>query len=285
MFAVTIVILSLCSAVLSDKCDNTKCPVVPKHYEELGCKPIYQQGYCCPLSFDCSSFTGRDISKCYHKGRAYEPMEKVEDSELESSCTVACRCTRYYPDEPAKITCAHIDCPEFFGSYEPRGRNCISQYEQDKCCKSRDVCDDDLKNLTTCNFHGKQYYEGEQMEPEQACYSCWCGRDFEDKPAHQNRYCKRINCNIDLHYSDRLHDGCVPIYYKTEDCCPIGTRCPDDDTTVIKTKNSKTAPDLPQCVFGDLKLSIGDNLSPEHGDQCKVCTCKTPPFVTCVQTC
>lgn len=67
-------------------------------------------------------------------------MEKVEDSELETSCTVACRCTRYYPDEPAKITCAHIDCPEFFGSYEPRGSHCISQYEQDKCCKSRDLC-------------------------------------------------------------------------------------------------------------------------------------------------
>ena len=67
--------------------------------------------------------------------------------------------------------------------------------------------------------------------------------------------------------------------------CPIGTRCPDDDTTVIKTKNSNPAPDLPQCIFGDLKLSIGDNLSPEHGNQCKVCTCKTPPFVTCVQTC
>jgi len=92
------------------------------------------------FSYDCSSFTGRDTSKCYHKGNVYEPMEKVEDPELETSCTVACRCTRYYPDEPAKITCAHIDCPEFFGSYEPRGSHCISQYEQDKCCKSRDLC-------------------------------------------------------------------------------------------------------------------------------------------------
>ena len=51
MFAVTIVILSLCSVVFSDKCENVKCPVVPKHYEELGCKPIFQQGYCCPLRF------------------------------------------------------------------------------------------------------------------------------------------------------------------------------------------------------------------------------------------
>jgi hypothetical protein len=29
-------------------CDPTKCQQAPKHYEELGCKPIIKEGECCP---------------------------------------------------------------------------------------------------------------------------------------------------------------------------------------------------------------------------------------------
>jgi hypothetical protein len=28
-------------------CDEKKCPSIPKHYEELGCEPVKNEGDCC----------------------------------------------------------------------------------------------------------------------------------------------------------------------------------------------------------------------------------------------
>lgn len=33
-------------------CVPTKCGHFPKHYEELGCKPIIKDGECCPWRFE-----------------------------------------------------------------------------------------------------------------------------------------------------------------------------------------------------------------------------------------
>lgn len=30
-------------------CDPTKCPPIPVHYDELGCKPVVNDGECCPF--------------------------------------------------------------------------------------------------------------------------------------------------------------------------------------------------------------------------------------------
>lgn len=91
-------------------------------------------------SFDCTEFHSRDTGKCHHKGKVYEENQEIDDPELAVSCTVGCRCRKDYPDEPANIVCAHIDCPEFFGREENPGRNCISQYKPDQCCKVGEVC-------------------------------------------------------------------------------------------------------------------------------------------------
>ena len=44
-------ILVLCVALVAvnadDDCKTVKCPKVPKHYEEFGCKPIIEDGECC----------------------------------------------------------------------------------------------------------------------------------------------------------------------------------------------------------------------------------------------
>lgn len=43
-----ICLLVLAVSVTSiDSCDPKSCPSVPKHYEELGCKPIKKSGECC----------------------------------------------------------------------------------------------------------------------------------------------------------------------------------------------------------------------------------------------
>lgn len=33
--------------VPSEKCDGIKCPSVPKHYEEMGCEAVKNEGDCC----------------------------------------------------------------------------------------------------------------------------------------------------------------------------------------------------------------------------------------------
>lgn len=94
------------------------------------------------FSYDCTDFHSRDPKKCHFKGKQYEVGKEIEDPELESSCDVGCRCVSYGDDEPAKFICAHIDCPEFFGSDydEKKGSKCIAQYKKNGCCKERDVC-------------------------------------------------------------------------------------------------------------------------------------------------
>ena len=93
--------------------------------------------------FDCSSFDNRDKTKCHFKGKEYEDRKHLEDVDTSSSCTVGCFCTHndYDDDKHAKFTCAHIDCPEFFGNpNEERGKTCIKQYEKDGCCAKNTVC-------------------------------------------------------------------------------------------------------------------------------------------------
>lgn len=146
-----------------------------------------------------------------------------------------------------------------------------------------------MNKLAKCQHGDKSYYEGERIDTGRSCYSCVCGKDWEDKPLEENKHCHKINCNMELHYSSRINEGCIPIYYKTDDCCPIGWRCPDEKTTVVadltRKADDKVVPEM-QCTFGKLKMNVGDFLSPdENASQCTACSCKVPPFAHCVQTC
>lgn len=74
---------------------------------------------------------------------------------------------------------------------------------------------EDLNALAKCEFNGQTYYEGQRIDAESKCYSCFCEKGFENKPVEQNKHCHKINCNIELHYSARILKGCVPVYYKS----------------------------------------------------------------------
>lgn len=266
-------------------------------------------------SFDCSSVKARDTSKCHYGGKIFEAGDKFHNDDIESSCTIGCYCRGAEDTSSiAKFDCTHIDCPEFFGrSPNPPGKKCVDTYGEKSCCIKETICGksqdvqgfqneflnllfyvgEDLTKLAKCEFGGKTYYEGERIDTDQSCYSCFCGKDFEDKPVEENKHCHKINCNIELHYLKRWATGCIPIYYKTDDCCPIGWRCPDEITTVVEDK-SQTKTDKPvvpvdedkQCTFGKLRMNIGDFLSPdENSSQCTICSCKVPPHPHCIQTC
>lgn len=145
-----------------------------------------------------------------------------------------------------------------------------------------------MNSLAKCEFGGKTYYEGERIDTGRTCYSCLCGKGFEDKPVEENKHCYKINCNIELHYFEKIKENCVPIYYKKDDCCPIGWRCPNKEAVVIPDSSRKSAENEShlECTFGDLKMKLGDFLNPENNsDQCTICTCKVPPHPHCIKTC
>lgn len=134
-----------------------------------------------------------------------------------------------------------------------------------------------LTKLAKCEFNGETYYEGELIDSGESCFTCFCAKGFENKPVEENKHCHKINCNIELHFGKKIAAGCIPIYYKTESCCPIDWKCPTDKTTVVADN---------QCAFGKLKMNIGDVLpKAEEDNECTTCSCKIPPHPYCIQTC
>ncbi|CRK97628.1 CLUMA_CG011014, isoform A [Clunio marinus] len=234
--------------------------------------------------YDCSALHARDSLKCYRHNKVYNIGDKLDDTQLKKSCIVGCECSLGH------FTCGHIDCPQFFGNGpEPPKEGCV-EYGTETCCENREVCGKELESIEKCQYQGKTYYEDQSFEPKDSCYTCVCQKGFEDKPAEENKHCRKIDCKFELLYSDRFLRGCIPVYWETDTCCPIDWRCPSDEPTkVIAGPNSNDGQNFENtCVFGDLRMNIGDTLTPETNrpdDNCRVCTCKVPPYAHCIQTC
>lgn len=82
-----------------------------------------------------------------------------------------------------------------------------------------------MEKLSTCEFEGETYREGEKMYPEEHCYECFCRKDYDSEiPIEENQHCNKIDCGISLRNTGRIIEGCIPVYYKTDNCCPIGWR-------------------------------------------------------------
>lgn len=234
--------------------------------------------------------------------------EELDTPEIQSSCTIGCYC-RGEKGISAAFECTHIDCFEFLEDLpDVPGETCVHQYKKDGCCIAKTVCgtqlivinlvsDTKLCNLSgeertklvKCEFEGKTYYEGERIDTGRSCYNCLCGKDFEDKPVEENKHCHKINCKIEIHYSKKMRRNCIPIFFKTDYCCPIGWRCPDGRTTIVPDPSRTTGEESAlKCTFDDMKMSLGDSLSPgpeSYYNQCTNCTCMVPPYPYCIQTC
>jgi len=89
------IFIALCATIIAvncEDCDITKCQPVPKHYRELGCTQVIEEGKCCPTRFDCPNFAERDNTKCYYKGKVYEQHERMPNNVTGLVCTVSCSC-------------------------------------------------------------------------------------------------------------------------------------------------------------------------------------------------
>ncbi|XP_050091758.1 uncharacterized protein LOC126575217 [Anopheles aquasalis] len=281
---IMVALLLLVLASLVDHCHGAcdePCRPPPKHYTELGCQPVLEEGQCCPKRYQCPELTDRDGNKCYFNGNIYDAGARLskEDQEL-NSCSPACFCSN--DTLPASFKCAHIDCPEFLA---PLKENCVNQYTAKGCCAERTVCGEDVKRLERCYLEGEMYYEGQRMYPKnETCRSCFCRAGFDNSTAiADNPNCQEANCGIELHGGDRLAMGCIPIYFGNDRCCPISWKCPTDNDTVLVDGRTELADPEPgmQCKFGKLTLNKGDGVSSD--DKCVECKCTVPPLAHCIQ--
>lgn len=83
-----------------------------------------------------------------------------------------------------------------------------------------------MDQLQKCEVGGKSYRVGEKIYPEgNSCYECLCAEGYDNKTTFaENPHCEKINCGFELSLT-QLKDGCIPIYYKTPECCAIEYLC------------------------------------------------------------
>ena len=160
----------------------------------------------------------------------------------------------------------HYDC-----RWSEHNENCIIMNPFGDCCKDEEVCYKETP-LASCNFEGKEYTEGEKFFPDNSCHECVCTNDFEDIPVEQNKNCKPIECEIDLHIVKKIISGCAPVYSEDK-CCPHYWQClrDNDDVRNISNKSGETI------EFGRLILQDEDQI---NVDSKKICTC-LPPMIQC----
>lgn len=255
-------------------------------------------------SFDCPNLIDRDNSKCYYRDKTLLPGEVLENFQQSDTCEGKCYCNLNRAGGPSEIFCNRLKCSDKRPANQ-KTQKCVQQYENGNCCPVNAVCgkkkiifailwshffhallftfsDDDINELATCEFEGKTYREGERMFPKKYCYKCFCGKNFNSQtPVPENRNCFKIDCGIALTKTRRLSEGCIPVYIKTDDCCPIGWRCPGDKHM---SEPAKLDLSLDKCRFGNMMLKVGEALD-LGGDNCQNCTCTMPPMLHCIQTC
>ncbi|KMQ89264.1 hypothetical protein RF55_11121 [Lasius niger] len=272
-----------------EECDQTKCPGPLRYYESLRCKPVYEnEGDCCAKKYNCDHLKERSTSKCYVNGKEYEIGEELKDEDA-NPCDIGCTCRRgWNNDGIASFVCAAVDCA--YGPIEP---GCYRRGDLSKCCKDGiDICPEKPEDRATCVVDGNIYKDGEYFEvmnePE---LNCICQPGYEGKNIEP--FCvkpKRPYCSPEFRDANDIHQNCAPVFYNDQlpqIDCHLGTRCQNANDTVIHNhddlKPDKDLDDENVCLFGNLKMHIGDELNKDtdYSSVCVKCICEVPPVPTC----
>lgn len=84
------------------------------------------------------------------------------------------------------------------------------------------LVDDDP--VPTCLVDGNVYKEGQKFYPkDEPCKVCICKEGFSGK--YEEPYCQDVTCGVELHYTSRMTEECVPVYFGRKGCCPIDWKC------------------------------------------------------------
>lgn len=147
------------------------------------------------------------------------------------------------------------------------------------------LIDEEVAKLSTCELEGTTFHEGQKMYPKDLCYSCFCTKEYNSSiPVEKNPSCRKIDCGITLRNTGRLSEGCIPVYYKKETCCPIGWRCPGEKHQLPNESFKNLSISQATCKFGKMQFNIGDKL-PSDDESCQECFCSVPPMLHCIEKC
>jgi len=255
------------------------CPPIPKLYDELGCVGKKDDRGCCFERFECPDLTKYDTKKCHLKGKTYSIKEKAPEEDL-PICMNHCRCTDV--KGKAEFVCPKSECAGYKSTPESAG--CQHMFTENSCC-SKPICE--KVERTTCEYNGKVYHEGTKFYPDDVpCHSCVCHKNFNASlPMETNKFCRKIDCGLELRYFNKIKEGCVPVYFQTSACCPIDFKCPNESDEFIRLPGRSKKPDvIPEkmCKYGNNTLLIGERLKSKK--PCISCSCKQPPMLECIQT-
>jgi len=270
------VTMTMAIAVNGESCES--CAAIPKHYDELGCKPIIDEGKCCPSRYECPELP--DDGKCHYNKKVYEMNVKLPEDE-HPQCLVGCRCKNLYPTNRTTIECVSIECPQDLSP----DSDCLYLRRKGQCCADV-ICDKtDIENSKAikCYYDEKEYEDGQEIHPNDQVV-CYCGKGFDNSTLTNNTHCekpkRKLDCNIPLHYFSQLRDGCIPIYYENATGCPIELICPTDTDEKVDEAQSKSNAQ-PACTYGKLNFALNEQL--KHPKSCVTCGCWTPPMIHCIQ--
>ena len=77
------------------ECDKTRCRGPIRYYEDLQCKPIFEnENDCCAIRYDCSHLENRSLDKCYANGHGYNVGESLRSEDKWHACAVYCQCIK-----------------------------------------------------------------------------------------------------------------------------------------------------------------------------------------------
>lgn len=92
-------------------------------------------------------------------------------------------------------------------------------YDEDGCCPTHMLCNEELDSLHRCELQGETVYETQTMNPASDCYTCRCVEDFDNSTVVGNPHCREDRCNILENHIEQIYEGCAPIYFNNR-CCP-----------------------------------------------------------------
>ncbi|KAF7996292.1 hypothetical protein HCN44_001924 [Aphidius gifuensis] len=275
IFVISITIIYVTSATKT-VCDKSTCQGPLKHYESIGCKPVYhKEDDCCAYKYNCDHINDRKVDKCYLAGHEYNIREKIREEDR-NPCDIGCTCLK--TDRGATFNCAIVDC------FSRAGPGCYNRRNATQCCPGKSICPKTPEERPTCNVNGKIYVDGHFFKADGK--SCDCGPNYVGENIEP--FCAPITkqdpCGLELHRSYEMKNNCPPIFYidqEPQTYCPVAFRCATPQDVIIKAEESQANVSDLKCSFGNSTLQIGDSLKPSVGDECLVCTCQVPPAVTC----
>ncbi|EZA58364.1 uncharacterized protein LOC105276478 isoform X2 [Ooceraea biroi] len=277
------------------KCDQSKCPGPLAYYKSLHCTPVYKnKGDCCAIKYNCDHLKIRSPDKCYVNDNVYEIGDKLKPEDA-NPCDIGCTCSRGY-DNVATFVCAVVDCffkPIYSNPTNPTTNYCYKRNDPTKCCGgSEEVCPKTPEDRATCIVDGVTYKDGEYFNvKDKSELTCVCRPGYKGKNVEP--FCikpKRSYCSPDFRGAGNIYHNCAPVYGSSElpqANCTFDMRCQNDKDIVIRKHDNLKFDEAPNeanmCLFGNLKMHVGDQLKQDtdFSSKCVKCICEVPPIPTC----